>query len=521
MKLTTPMQITAADSESRTISGRIVAFNENANASTGKVVFAKGSIAPKDVFLNLEHDRTRRIGKTLSMTMSGDKSIDATFKIANTTAGNDALVEAMDGLRDGFSVELAVNDYEMQKDGTMKVLSGDLTGVALTSEPAIRSARVSSVAATEDENSETETKSEADQTKPTEGENAVSDTTVETPAASAETVEASLAIKATGNIPVAYTKVRNPIQTTADYLFHSIQATRGDHDSREYIAATNNSTGDNPGLIPTRQLSEVVNGLANSVRASIDSISTGTLPDAGLHFEIPKITQLPSVAVTPENDPTPNVNLESEFITVDVKKFSGSQVMSVELQDRSSPAFLNEILSNLNAQYARATNAYNSAQILASATNTAFTLAGATITASELLDWVSKGAVSVYANTFRFADAIVVSPSMWGTIMSMNVDGRPIYNALQPQNAAGNAQPRSLRGSVNGIDLWVDTALNAAQSTDGCMYVINRDAYTWYESPTLQLRTNLIADGQIGVMLYGYGATATKIGAGAYKFNKA
>ena len=51
MKLTTPMQITAADSEARTISGRIVAFNETANASTGKVIFAKGSIAPKDVFL--------------------------------------------------------------------------------------------------------------------------------------------------------------------------------------------------------------------------------------------------------------------------------------------------------------------------------------------------------------------------------------------------------------------------------------------------------------------------------------
>ena len=63
MKLTTPMQITAADSDSRTITGRIVAFNEQANASTGKVVFARGSIQPGDVFLNLEHDITRRIGK--------------------------------------------------------------------------------------------------------------------------------------------------------------------------------------------------------------------------------------------------------------------------------------------------------------------------------------------------------------------------------------------------------------------------------------------------------------------------
>ena len=112
MKLTTPMTITAADSESRTITGRIVAFEEPANASTGKVVFAKGSIQPKDVLLNLEHDRTRRIAKPLSIALSEDQmSINATFKVANTTAGNDALIEASEGLRDGFSIELAVDDY--------------------------------------------------------------------------------------------------------------------------------------------------------------------------------------------------------------------------------------------------------------------------------------------------------------------------------------------------------------------------------------------------------------------------
>jgi HK97 family phage major capsid protein len=368
------------------------------------------------------------------------------------------------------------------------------------------------VAATEDSEAVT---TETDQTTPTEGENAVSDTTVETPAAPAETVEASLSIKAAGNMPMAYTNVRNPIKTTADYLFHSIQATRGDHDSREYITATNNSTGDNPGLIPTRQLSEVVNGLADNVRASIDSISSGTLPDAGLHFEIPKITVLPSVEISDENAATPNVNMESEFITVDVKKFSGEQIMSVELQDRSSPAFLTEVLTNLTSQYARATNTYNSGIIVAGSTDGSPTYA-APVSAVNLLKWVAEGAVSVYENTFRFADAIVMSPAQWGNVMSMSVDGRPIYNALFPQNQAGNAQPRSLRGSINGLDLFVDTALSG--TGDNSMYVINRDAYTWYESPVLQLRTNLINNGQIGVMLYGFGATATKIAAGAYNF---
>jgi phage head maturation protease len=93
----------------------------------------------------------------MDMTLNED-SIDAVFKITNTTAGTDALVEAMEGLRDGFSIELAVDDYIMQKDGTMRVLAGELTGVALVTEPAVRSARVSEVAATEGEEVAEETK---------------------------------------------------------------------------------------------------------------------------------------------------------------------------------------------------------------------------------------------------------------------------------------------------------------------------------------------------------------------------
>jgi hypothetical protein len=113
-----------------------------------------------------------------------DKEMTATFKIANTTAGSDSLEEAMTGLRDGFSIELAVDNYEMQKDGTMKVLNGQLKGVALVTEPAVRSARVSEVAANQD--SETETVTET--TNPNEGDKV--DNTTEQAAPAVEPVEA-------------------------------------------------------------------------------------------------------------------------------------------------------------------------------------------------------------------------------------------------------------------------------------------------------------------------------------------
>ena len=515
MKVTTPFTITAADSESRTITGQIVAFDTAANASTGKVMFKQGSLNPTNVKLNLEHDSSRPIGKTLSMEFAPDgKSINATFKISKTTAGSDAIQEAIDGLRDGFSVEAMAKEFGYNEDGTMVVSSADLVGVALTHNPAFGDlTRVSNVAATTapEDSAPSSDVADASHTS-TEGDEV--ENTVEEQAA-VETVEASAQVQATSIAkPVNFIAARNPINDPATFLMHKVAAMRGSEESRSFIAAATSST-DNPGLIPTRQLREVVNGLADNVRASIDSISNSTLPDAGLIFQIPKITQLPDVDVVDELDTVTPVVMESDFINVDVKSFKGNQVMSVELADRSDPLFFSELISNLSSQYARATNAYNSGQIISGATKTA-TGYGSDITAAELLAWVSAGAVSVYANTFKFADAIVVSPQMWGRIMSFNVDGRPIYNALQPQNAAGNAQPRSLRGSVNGIDLWVDTALSG--TGDNSMYVINRDAYTWYESPRLELRTNFINDGSIGILLYGYGATATKIAAGAYAF---
>jgi len=516
MKLTTPMTITAADSDTRIISGRIVAFEEPANASTGKVVFAKGSIKPSPVKLNLEHDRTRPIGKTLDMTLN-ENSIDASFKISNTTAGSDAIAEAMDGLRDGFSIELAVDEYVMEKDGTMRVLMGELTGVALVTEPAVRSARVSDVAATEGEEEATEDSDSTVETDatPTEGEDEVENTV--TDASAVETVEAAQSVTATSK-PVAYSKPRLDL-SAGKQLEMNIKAALGSEEARQYVAAASDTT-DNAGLVPTRQLTTVINGLANSTRSNIDAVSRGTLPDAGLTFELPKITQLPSVTQEDEGGTVADVDQNAEFLSVSVKKYSGAQTFSVELFDRSSPAFIDELMRNMAAQYAKATDTAVNAALIAGATADATTTTTYP-TAAELLGIIARGAASVYNGTQGFARNIIMNTSQWSNVMTLNDSGRPIYNASQPSNAGGLVTPNSVRGNVAGLDLYVTANTAAGTDTDGSIIIVNPDAYTWYESPTYQLRADVIATGQISVMMYGYGAIATKIGAGAFKNNKA
>ena len=518
-KVITPMQITAADSNSRTITGRIVTFEETGNASIGKVQFAAGSIEATAVLLNLEHDRTRRIGKTLSIE-SNDKGIEATFKIANTTAGTDALVEAQEGLRDGFSVEVSFDEYETLKDGTVRILKGELTGVALTSEPAIRSSRVTEVAATTGEEEQvSDSTIEPEVTPTTEGdevENTVND------ASAVETVEAAQSVTAQSNAVGGWKSTPRIELTAAKYLENKVLAATGDESARQYVLAADNTT-DNAGLVPTRQLAEVVNGLSTTIRPSIDAISRGALPDAGMTFEIPKITAAPTVAETAEDAAFSNTDQNSAFLSVDVKKFAGQQKFSVELLTRTSPLFYDELLRNMVAAMAKAQNSYVNGVLISGASLDATTVATYP-TAAELLGIVGRGAASVYGATAGlanpFARNMIASTGQWSNLMTLNDSGRPIYSQVSnPMNQPGVAIPTSLTGNVAGLNLYVDPT-NGGDG-DGTLLIVNPDAYTWYEGTSYQLRAESTADGSITVGVYSFGAVATKIAAGAFKNNKA
>jgi HK97 family phage major capsid protein len=510
MKINMPMTVTAADTIKRTISGTIVTWNEQGNTSVGPTVFAADSIEIKPVKLLLEHDRTRPIGKMIAHEVTKN-GIVATFKIANTMAGEDALVEATEGLRDGFSVGAQINEWTNNK-GVMQITSATLDEVSLVTDPAIDSARVSEVAASENEApKEDSAPATAEADNPTEGEQ-VSDTTV--PAPAEETVEAAK-VEAAAPRPAFYTAPRIEL-SKEKYLEASIRAkVFGDEASIQYVRAADDTT-DNAGLVPTRQLTEVINPLSNADRPSISAISSGVLPDAGLTFEIPKITAVPTVAETAEAGTPSETDQNVSYLTVNVKKYAGQQTFSVELLDRSSPAFFAELVRQMEFAYAKATNAAVSAALVTGATDGG----NRTLSAANLQDFVADAAVSVYKGTLGFAQNLIVSPEQWGNIMGL-VDGsnRPLFTAINPQNAGGALAAGTVRGNVAGLALYVDRSLTTGSGVgDGTMIVVNPESYTWYESPRFRLESNVIASGQISVAYYGYGAIATKVAAGAYKW---
>jgi HK97 family phage prohead protease len=502
-----------ADASERTISGKIVPFNgEVGNTSAGAVVFERGAINIADsskVKLLLEHDPKQPIGRAQFFNETED-GIFASFKISKSSRGTDALIEASEELRTGLSVGVMVNAAK-PKNGVLYVSSADLLEVSLVQAAAFKSAAVTDIAASEDE--------AVEETLPTESETATVETTpaVEaTPTVEAAAVEAARpAVTA-----MAYTKPRIEV-TAAKYAENTIRAALGDDAARQWIAAAAD-TSDNAGLVPTRQLSEIINPLGTTIRPSIDAISRGVLPDAGMTFEIPKITQMPTVAIEPEGDAFSDTDQNSSFLSVTVQKYAGQQTFSVELLDRTSPAFFDELVRNMAAAYAKATNSAVNAALISGASLDATTVATYP-TAAELLGIVARGSASVYGATAGlpnpFARNMVVSTGQWSNIMSLNDAGRPIYTATNPMNAGGAVAPTSLTGNVAGLNLYVDPT-NGGDG-DGTILIVNPDAYTWYESPTYRLRAESTAAGQVTIGYYGFGAIATKVGAGAFKNNKA
>jgi HK97 family phage prohead protease len=497
--------------ERREISGLIVPMGtgEVGHTNLGSAVFEAGSIDVTDISkikLFSQHDMKKAPLGRMTAAEVRPEGIYATFKLSRSTAGNDALIQIQENLVSGLSIGAEIIASKPSRNGHMVVTAAKLKEVSLVTEPAFKSAQVLEIAAEET--------IPVEETPQTESETVVEDTTVEATPVEAAAVEAARPTITA----MVYSKPRINLSNEV-YLENSIRAQLGDENARQYLAAASDTTTTEvAGLVPTRQLTEIINGKSTAGRPAIDAISTGTLPDAGMKFQIPRVKAVPTVAVAAEKGAFSDTQVEIEYLDVTVKKYAGMQLFDVEVLDRTSPAFFAELQSLMADAYSKATNTAVNAALATGGTADATTIT-LPWDGAEMAGFIARASDSIYSNTFKFATGVIVSPTQWSNIMGMvDSSNRPLFVASQPQNAAGSVS-QSLRGSLLGLDLYVDYTITGV--ADNSIIVVNRDSYTWYESPRLQLRADKVGTGQVEVGYYGYGAIATKIGAGAFKFNAA
>jgi HK97 family phage major capsid protein len=501
-----------ADTAKRVISGKIVPMGtgEVGSTSAGAVVFEKGSIQlpedPKTVKLLNQHNTKEPLGKAQFFNEVDGEGIYASFKISASTRGTDALITASEGLTSGLSVGVEVLKSS-RKAGVMHVTAARLMEVSLVTEPAFKSAQVTDIAASEEE----VPVEVVEETQPTESETAVENT----PETVAAPVEAAAVEAARPTVTVTNVRERIAPMTSGQYLEHSIKAATGSDESRRIIRAADDDTSTNTGLTLAPHMNEFITNQVTS-RAAIEAGSRGALPASGLSFTIPRVTGNAAAGDVNEGATTTETGITSDYLTVNVNKFSGMQTVSWELLDRSAPLFYDEMIKNLTNAYANSTDAAVIAALLAGGTAASTTAA----TATGFQSFVATETAAAYKGTGQFARNLIASTDVWAAIMGyQDTTNRALYTAAAPMNASGNAAPTALTGSVLGLNLYVDPNIGVSGVIDNSCYIVSPESYTTYESPTTRLQVQVLGSGQVEIAVYGYLAIAVKNPLAIRKFN--
>jgi HK97 family phage prohead protease/HK97 family phage major capsid protein len=516
--------IEAADGERRIVSGQIVPFGSVGNTSIGRVIFEAGSIqipAPSKIKLLAQHNTNDPIGRAQSFRETAT-GIDGVFKLSAASKAQDYLVMASEGLIDGLSVGVEVLASRERKDGTVIVSAALLKEVSLVESPAFSEARVLEVVAQEGDEEVSAPIEVADETQ-TESEAAVSEDTTPatTEAAAAPAAEASRpTIKASTAYGDGSTRVRHGIDSMGRYTEHKIKAALGDDTSKLWVAASEDLTASetfttNPAFNPIQYMKEFVSN-TNFGRPAIDAVSRQALPSSGMSFNVPKLTVAPTVAAVSELGDPAGTSMESAYITGTVAKYAGSQVISLELLERSDPIFFDELAIQLQRAYLKATD---TALITALKTGTVAT--GVAATSAGIISYVSTESAAAYNATSYFARNYIAGTGQWSLLMgAVDTTGRPIYNASNPMNNAGDSRPTTIKGNVLGLDLYVDHNAEATVIDDSA-FIVAPECVTWYESPTSFFSVNVVSNMAVNTAIYGYGSALVKQAAGIRRFNLA
>jgi HK97 family phage prohead protease len=488
--------------ERREISGKIVPLGtgEIGHTNLGAYTFAANSIEiadPSKIKLLSQHDLKKPIGRMTASETRAD-GIYATFKLSRSSGGNDALIMAQEGLVTGLSIGAEILASQPSKDGHTVVSSARLKEVSLVTVPAFASSEILEIAAEEvipvEENPQTE-----------------SETAVEnTPETVAAPVEAAAVEAARPTVSAMYyTNPRINLNVTAgEYAKAQLNASRGDADARELMAALQVATvAENTGMVPPTYLKDVI-GIIDSSRPFIDSIERAALPASGMKIFTPKLGTQATVALTAEGAEFSSTDTTVTFQEDNVVKFAGAGKLDLELVDRSDPSFLDLYLRELAASYAQKTDAY-AATIAADGADSS---TGATIYKS-----IADGIADSYG-VMRFTpNRLMVAPSggyvnidYANLLGAVDGSGRPLFAAAVVQNAAGLISQGSTQGTVAGLDLVVDPNYTGNTGNAKVALVYPSAAMRFHESGTLQIRANVVANGQLEIGIYGYVAVVNR-----------
>lgn len=487
MNLTCNYRVTAADLVTRTITGSIVPFGSVGSTSAGPTVIAAGAVdIPDRVVMLIGHDDDRPVGR-LTAHDTTDAGITGSFRIVGTANGDQALLEASEGIRDGLSVGLMVSESHTDDNGTLTVTAATLREVSLVTFPAFESARVSDVAADHHEDPPHPHPHPSEGKKPTgkRKEQTVEDTTTPEPV-----VEAA-ATPEPSYIPARVTAEAFPYGTPStsglsmfrDMLEASYDPMAGDR-SRKAVTMLQAATGaENSAavaeVIPPGYRGDMYVG-ENLWGSPFRSSFTRHAINDATPFKIPTFNNASNLA----DDHVEGTNPASGTITfseivVTPKAISGSYLVTREALDAANPSLDSIILTALREAYDNAAETAVATAILAGAT------VGAAWPTTDFSAAVVETMAGFIGARLAEADTVLVKPSAFVQLATEKDSGkRPMNPYLNPSNADGTMGSAAGRLNVAGV------AVRQAWSSAADLVVAKRTDAAVFESAMLGFRFN-------------------------------
>jgi hypothetical protein len=494
-----------ANVEDRTIKGLLLPYGEASRTNltgTEPIEFSKGTITvPRDVTmvgLNLNHDRFTWAGRVTELEDT-DAGMVATFQVANTDEGDEALAAVAAGRLTKLSAEVV----KLVRNGA-KAVSAKLTGAALVDDGAFASAALFALGDVEDE--PTTEPATADTETPEEPAQKEEEETVP---------EAQIPTGLPAREPVAVVEKKEPSKGD---MFAAIEASyRGTATEEQFALVRAGLTGkalfalndvDYDGtngvgakMTPTDWIGEI-QGVPYLQRyvSLFGQKSLRALNMAGWKWNVKPA----GAAWTGNKDAISSNTPTITPVTEAASRWAGGHDIAREHIDFNTPGFFEAYNAAMRESFDRW---LDTTIVLTEA------LAGATdIEASDPtgldigagLSAIIDGAASIVAAGLT-PTAAVVSPELWVSIAKT-----PQSDVLGYLNAQMSLTGE---GSLDGFRI---IPAGAGQLTTGHVLVVARDAADVYTLPGSPIRAEAqnIANGGLDVGFFGYGGFLIKNAAG-------
>jgi len=542
VKLTGTFALTAAVNPTRrTIIGQVIPFGEvgypGLNGKGVRLIVEAGGLAWDDtepVRLRSTH-HTEPIGKAVTLD-STDTGIVGTFSVAKTTAGDDALTLAAEGLQAGLSFEADVPDGLTATDGVYRLTADTparLTAVALVETPAFASAQVSQVAAQKESPIMADKVTAAE--VPDETLSAIAEalngvTSVLSEFTQAQSTEEAPAEAAAATLPgrkfAATTVTKEPFPygfdgSAGSSIFKDMLNARQDavaasrveqaHDLVNKLAAADEAAISTDITVPNEYRDAMMVNLAAYPRDIADNVPSIAISSARPQL-VPVVDSFVAdggsgepVTAHVENTNPASAEIDIDYDTFTPVLYSGKIDVSREAIDAGSPAMDATLLALLRRSYSNVTDlaAYTAiAGYGGIDTASSTTDASNVVEAQNMVTTILGEMADFKARAGYAADIIWAAPGEFKDVTSLNAaDGRPLFPYVNPSSAVGaGVQANHDTVYVNGVRM-----INSTNVASTKVVLASTQAVVKFESPTLSFRWDEVAGpAKVRLVLAGY-----------------